>query len=617
MMLHELRIDHNAPWKQRFRASTIPLAQIAKNDLTRGLVMTNSADSYQLHAWHVPTGELSQLTNRTEGIPLGVLSPDGRYIYYLDDKQGNEIGHYVRIPFEGGEPEDITLHLPPYAASGLAFSGAGNSIGLIVANAEGFHLYLLDFEGDTNTPATPRELYSSKRIVRGPVLSHNGEIVVVGSSDRSGSLDLSLLALDTASGQQIAELWDGSQTGMAPFMFSPLADDFRLLGTTNRSGGHRPFLWNPLTGERTELPLDELDGEILPVDWSPDGQRLLLVQFSQAVQRLYLYDLATQKLTRLQHPNGTLAYFGGTFFGPDGEILAVWQDATHPSQLIALNGETGQQVRTVLAAGEVPESHAWKSVTFSSSDGQMIQGWLSVPEGEGPFPTILHTHGGPTAVTTEIFSPANQLWVDSGFALLTINYRGSTTFGRDFEKKIWGDLGHWEIEDMVAARNWLVEQGISQPDHIFLTGWSYGGYLTLLGLGKRPDLWAGGMAGIAIADWTMSYEDSADTLRGYQLALFGGTPEEKPELYRSASPITYVEQVNAPLLIIQGRNDTRTPARPIRAYEARMKELGKPIEVQWFDSGHLAFTQVEQAISHYESMLLFACKVLDSHTDRQ
>jgi dipeptidyl aminopeptidase/acylaminoacyl peptidase len=181
-----------------------------------------------------------------------------------------------------------------------------------------------------------------------------------------------------------------------------------------------------------------------------------------------------------------------------------------------------------------------------------------------------------------------------------------------FEKQIWGDLGHREIEDMVAARDWLVQQGMAKPDQIFLTGWSYGGYLTLLGLGKRPDLWAGGMAGIAIADWTMSFEDSADTLRGYQLALFGGTPEEKPDLYRRASPITYVEQVSAPVLIIQGRNDTRTPARPIRAYEARMQELGKPVEVQWFDAGHLAFTRIEQSIDQYESMLRFAYKVLDS-----
>jgi len=611
LILQQPQTDHNALWKQRFRAPTIPWATVAENEPSRGLVMTNKGDSYQLYAWHVPTGELTQLTNRAEGVPQGVLSPDGAYVYFLDDKQGNEVGHYVRIPLKGGAPEDITPYLPPYAASGLAFSRSGNTIAMIVANAEGFHLYVLAID-EKGKSGTPRELFHSKRIMRGLALSYDGKIVVVGSSERSGSLDMSLLALDTASGQHIAELWDGPESSVDSAMFSPLPGDTRLLATTNRSGVQRPLLWNPLTGERRALPLDALEGEIKPLDWSSDGRRILLMQFHQAVQRLYLYDLEQQKLISLKHPNGTFSYFGGTFFGPEGEIFATWQDATHPSQLIALDAETGEQRRTVLAAGEVPASHPWQSITIPSTDGQTIQGWLSLPEGEGPFPTILHTHGGPTAVMTEVFSPANQLWVDHGFAFLTINYRGSTTFGREFEQQIWGDLGHWEIEDMAAARDWLVQQGIARPDQIFLTGWSYGGYLTLLGLGRRPDLWAGGMAGVAIADWTMSYEDSADTLRGYQLALFVGTPQEKPDLYRRASPITYVEQVSAPVLIIQGRNDTRTPARPIRAYEARMQELGKPIEVQWFDAGHLAFTQIEQSIDQYESMLRFAYNVLNS-----
>jgi dipeptidyl aminopeptidase/acylaminoacyl peptidase len=142
----------------------------------------------------------------------------------------------------------------------------------------------------------------------------------------------------------------------------------------------------------------------------------------------------------------------------------------------------------VLAAGEMPPGYPWKSVTFTSSDGQVIQGWLGLPEGEGPFPTILHTHGGSHAVMTEAFDPPSQSWLDHGFVFLTINFRGSTTFGREFQERIWGDIGHWELEDMVAARNWLVEQGIAIPDQILLTGWSYGGYLTLQALSKRPDL---------------------------------------------------------------------------------------------------------------------------------
>jgi len=163
----------------------------------------------------------------------------------------------------------------------------------------------------------------------------------------------------------------------------------------------------------------------------------------------------------------------------------------------------------------------------------------------------------------------------------------------------------------VAARHWLVGQAIAKADSILLTGWSYGGYLTLLGLGKAPELWAGGMAGIAIADWVMSYEDSAETLRGYQVALFGGTPAEKPEQYRLSSPISYIENVKAPVLIIQGRNDTRTPPKPIELYETKMKSLGKDIEVYWFDTGHAgASTSVEAGIRHQELMLRFAARVL-------
>src|SRR5213078_4126125 len=99
----------------------------------------------------------------------------------------------------------------------------------------------------------------------------------------------------------------------------------------------------------------------------------------------------------------------------------------------------------------------WRSISFPSAGGQQIQGWLAVPEATGPFPTILHIPGGPEAVMTELYAPAGQSWIDHGFAFLSINYRGSTTFGRAFLEQIWGNLGRWEVEDMVAAREWARE----------------------------------------------------------------------------------------------------------------------------------------------------------------
>jgi len=161
----------------------------------------------------------------------------------------------------------------------------------------------------------------------------------------------------------------------------------------------------------------------------------------------------------------------------------------------------------------------------------------------------------------------------------------------------------------VAARAWLIAQGIARAEQILLTGWSYGGYLTLLALGKRPDRWAGGMAGTAIADWALQYEEAAETLKAFDVALFGGTPQEKREQYVASSPLTYAAQVTAPILMIQGRHDTRCPPRQAEVYVATMQALGKAIEVHWVDAGHMG-VPVEQAITEMEYMLRFAYRVL-------
>ncbi len=608
-MLTEPQLDDQAVWKQRCRAPVIAGTLIAPANPTRGLAVGNATGTFQLYAWDIPSGALRQLTDRPTGVASGALSGDGCYVYYLDDKQGNEIGHLVRIPFENGASRDLTPDLPPYSCWAFASNGSGSHLGFIAADREGFHAYSLETNGKIGTR---RRLFHSRKLAIGPMHSYDGQVAVVMTTERASMQHYNLLAFETATGRQVAELWDGPGTSMELSGFAPRPGERRLVGTSTRSGEKRPFIWDLHTLICQDIDCSSLAGEVVPVDWSPDGTRVLLCHFAQAVQQLYLYDLQTERLTKLYHPNGTFTFFlqMGTYFGPNGEIFAQWQDVAHPPQVIALDGETGTKTRTVLTAGEVPPGRAWTSISFASSDGQMIQGWLGEPEGPGPFPTILHTHGGPEAVTTEVYGPVSQAWMDHGFAILTINYRGSTTFGREFQEKIWGDVGRWEMEDVAAARHWLVREGIAHPNQIFLTGWSYGGYNTLMGLGKWPDLWAGGMAGIAISDWAMMYEDSADTLKGYIVALFGGTPQEKAEQYRLSSPITYAENISAPVLIIQGRHDTRTPARPIEVYEQKLKALGKSLEVHWFDAGHLG-AGTEQDIKHFELMLKFVYRILD------
>lgn len=603
-----LNLSEDAPWKARYRVPVVLATQIAERNPARGLAIANKTGIYQLYAWDTASGDLRQLTDQPTGVVSGGISPDGEYIYYLHDNRGDEKGHYVRVPFAGGEPEDITPDLPPYSSFSISQSLDGRVLGFTAADDEGFKLNTMSI-GEAGGLGAIRLLYRSERLSIGPLLTFDASHAVIATTERSDYFEFSLMAFDLDAGttEQKVLVLEEDEGSITPVGFAPLPGDSRLLATTTASGFERPLVWDVRTGDRIDFPLDDLPGNVSAWGWSPDGNRLLLLNMHQAEYRLYIYDLERSTLTRLDHPAGT---YNSAYFVPGtDDIYANWQNATHPPGVVALDAQTGQHKRHILQAGTVPPGRPWRSVTFPSSGGATIQAWLAVPEGDGPFPTILHAHGGPTAVQTETFSADAAAWLDHGFAWMSVNYRGSVTFGREFEQAIWGILGHREVDDLAAAHQWLVENGIAQPDAVLVTGGSYGGYLTLQTLGRRPDLWAGGMAEVAIADWFLMYEDQAETLRGYQRSLFGGTPEEKPEQHRASSPRTYAADVAAPLLVIQGRNDSRCPSRQMEAYERELQEMGKDITVHWFDAGHGSY-EMAQRIAHQELKLRFAYRVL-------
>ena len=603
-MLNSLNLNDNAPWKQRFRAPSIAWSRHAAQNPCRGLVISNKDGVYQLYAWQPESNQLTQLTHYPSGVSSGHLSADGAFVYYLQDQRGDEIGHYVRLLFGGGEPEDITPDLPEYASHSLSESISGNALGFAAVDDDGFHYHVYDARN------LNRRIFAHTigALSQGPYLSHDAEIAVIASSEKTGVAEYALEAYDVNSGALIAELWDGEGSGVDAGAFSPVPGDMRFAGSSNMSGYHRPFIWNPITDERSDIQSDQFSGNVNVWDWSPAGDRLLMHQVNRAQHALYICYLADGRVHRLDTPPGVPSPGGG--FVDDGGLQVHITDSAGPARLIELDAATGAFRRHVIDLGvDVPAGIPWRSVTYDSADGTPIQAWLATPPGDGPFPTIVHTHGGPTAVQADTWKPDAQAWLDHGFAFFSLNYRGSTTFGYDFQHAIDGNLGDREVQDVAAGVHWLIKEGIAQPKAILKTGASYGGYLTLQSLGKCPELWVGGMAVVAIADWRLMYEDQAGTLRGYQRSIFGGTPDEKPEAHRQASPITYAENISADILVLQGANDTRCPARQMQVYESKLKELGKSIEVHWFDAGHGSL-KIEEQIAHQELMLRFAYRVL-------
>ncbi|MEJ7653761.1 MAG: hypothetical protein WKH64_10715 [Chloroflexia bacterium] len=259
--MHKLPEDP-ALWKRRFLTPQVYWTQVAEATPAVGLVGTDLAGMNQLYFWDVPTGELRRLTDGPEGVPFAVLAPDGRYAYYFQDDNGSEFGRWVRLGLTGGEPEDIAPDLATYSSWKLALSGSGKLAGFILAEATALHVYCISIETNGDFGA-PKMLYETPNLAEGPYLSYDGDVAVVASSERSGGLRFGLLALDIESGEAIGELWDGPGVTSTPG-FLP---DRRRHAFARDHHPHRlqaPLMWNPRSGERTDLELGAVQGEVLP-----------------------------------------------------------------------------------------------------------------------------------------------------------------------------------------------------------------------------------------------------------------------------------------------------------------------------------------------------------------
>jgi dipeptidyl aminopeptidase/acylaminoacyl peptidase len=284
---------------------------------------------------------------------------------------------------------------------------------------------------------------------------------------------------------------------------------------------------------------------------------------------------------------------------PDGEVWYDWSRSSTPPEV---RSDSNVLLRP---SGERSPG----GVSYSDHDVGEVHTFLAEPSGPRPHPTIFSVHGGPTARDGDSFSPRVQAWVDHGFAVALVNYRGSTGYGKAWRDALEGNPGLTELEDLASVRDRLVGEGISDPSRLVLSGASWGGYLTLLGLGTQPGRWSLGIADVPVADYLAAYEDEMESLKAFDRSLFGASPDEDVERYRARSPISYVERVRVPVMILAGENDPRCPIRQIDNYLERLRELGKPHEVYRYDAGHGSL-RIDELIRQVEAEIAFAARHL-------
>ena len=260
-----------------------------------------------------------------------------------------------------------------------------------------------------------------------------------------------------------------------------------------------------------------------------------------------------------------------------------------------------------------------KPIQYTSQDGLTIHGYLTLPKGLSAknLPVVINPHGGPWARDYWGYNPEVQFLTNRGYAVLQMNFRGSTGYGKEFWELGFKQWGRKMQDDITDGVRWLIEEGIADPDRIGIYGGSYGGYATLAGLAFTPDLYACGVDYVGISNilsWFQAIPPYWEPLRAMFYEMVGH-PEKETELLKSASPLFHVEKIKVPVFIAQGANDPRVPkAESDQMVEALME---RGIEVSYMvkeNEGH-GFVNEENRFDFYRAMEQFLGEYLGGRVE--
>jgi dipeptidyl aminopeptidase/acylaminoacyl peptidase len=273
--------------------------------------------------------------------------------------------------------------------------------------------------------------------------------------------------------------------------------------------------------------------------------------------------------TPLGCANGSLLFASTSLCQPT-ELFAVSLDGCGETQLTHVNDD-------VLSRISLPTAeHLW----FESSDDVSVEGWfLKPPTGEPPYPTILFIHGGPWSGSGGAFHGDYHTFLGAGYGVLLVNHRGSTGRGDGFMKRIVGDWGHMEYEDLMAGVDHAVAIGLADPNRLGCCGTSGGGQLSAYAVGKTNRFKAAAPQNASIN--YVSFVGTSDVAAAVVPGL-GGLPRETPEQYARSSPLTLAHRCRTPTLVLVHENDYRCPPEQLEQFYTALKAAGCTVEMVRF-----------------------------------
>ncbi|HEY0324868.1 MAG TPA: S9 family peptidase [Allosphingosinicella sp.] len=529
----------------------------------------------QLYVRWMASGESVRITGLPNTPGSIAWSPDGRNIAYSMLVPG-EPARLGRAP---ARPEGAQWAEPLQQITNVTYRADGQ--GLITPGYS--HLFVVPAEG-----GTPRRLTSGDFHHDGPVEWSADGRTVYTSANRSPNWerdanDSEIYAVDVASGAMRA-LTDRDGPDGNPIV-SPDGSRIAYVGSDDRGYAYdqsQLYVMDRDGSNRRSLTAG-LDRDVGAPQWASDG-RSIYVSYdergSRKVARIGLDGSHRVVAEGLSGSGLDRPYSGGEFsVARDGTLAVTSGNGIRPAEVALVRGGATRQLtrlnEDLLAhkrLGEVVRIEA-----RSSHDQRPLEAWLTLPPGHTAgqrHPLILEIHGGPWQAYGPHFATDNQLYAAGGYAVLSVNPRGSTSYGQDFADQIHRAYPGNDYDDLISAVDAAIAQGYVDPERLFVTGGSGGGVLTSWIIGRTNRFRAAAVQKPVVN--MVSQVLTADGIPYFARYWFGAMPWEDHEAYWRRSPLSLVGNVQTPALVIVGSEDNRTPPSEAEQYYNALQLRGVP-----------------------------------------
>lgn len=608
-------------------APIIPLEDFFKNPEKTGYQISPDGLYYSyLSPWearknifveNIETHEVKRISSQTDRDIAGYFWANNEQLVYMRDDGGDENWYLVVTDINTGEERALTKEkgVRTQIIDDLEDIPNEMIIGLNKRNPQVFDAYRLDL-----TTGKMTMIAENPGNITGWMTDHDGKLRVAITTDGTNT---SLLYRETEKAPFKTVITTNFKESIAPEFFT--FDNKNIYATSNIGRDKAAaIVFDVNTGKEIEQLYVNEHNDVNGLSYSRKDKKLLSVSYTDWKSQRHFFDEETKAMfERLQKEfaDHEIAITSRTK-AEDKFIVRTYSDkALGDYYLYDKTADVITHLANVSPWIDATQMASMKPVEYKSRDGLTIHGYLTLPKGleeAKNIPVVLNVHGGPWARDVWGFDPEVQFLANRGYAVLQMNFRGSTSYGRQFWEASFDQWGLKMQEDVADGAQWLIDQGIADPKRIAIYGGSYGGYATLMGLVKDPQLYACGVDYVGVSSLFTFMNSIPPYWKPYldMMHEMVGDPTNPEDSARmiSTSPVLNADKIVAPLFVAQGANDPRVVKSESDQMVEAMKARGVTVEYMVKDNEGHGFHNEENRFDFYRAMEGFLAQHIGGRT---